>query len=427
MSTIFQRLGRLLKPDSPGKSEPLRETGDSAGRGASWPQDLPRVGLREFTVKWAGRTGRSLAAAQTAAGPEEYKAPAGGAAQRVFSLRVAALLNRLYGPFFWSGIVLVLWFVADIAFSVIMPPVSYQTLSERSYPFVAILAPTAVGFWTNWLAIKMLFEPRHPNAVWRGLVPARRSQIVEAVSEGVLQRLISPEIVRTYLHRSGLLRRFVDRAVPAVRETIDDAEFRSEVKGLLYGLVYDFANSDETRRSVESLVRNKIHDWTGPTLGKKVVAWTKPLWGPVVLREAVKALPEIPAALDHVFDRIDQSLNRFPEWIESESEAIERALTGIIVEGLRSLDIRRIVKTQLDQMDEQELERMLTGNVTIELKFIQTSGGLFGLLAGVALLFPPSRPALLLLGLALWLAYRWTVQRTSVSETRESTDSSSRV
>jgi uncharacterized membrane protein YheB (UPF0754 family) len=332
-------------------------------------------------------------------------------ARQAISLKIAAAFNLLYWPFVWSGILLVAWFVADVVLRALLIPASYQAIDDLSRPLVAVIAPTAVGFWTNWLAIKMLFLPRYPNVVWWGLVPARRSQIVDAIAEGVLTRLISPEIVRDYLHRSGILKNFVERAVPAMRETIDDVEFRRDMKGLVYGYVYDFANSDETRRTVETMVQDKINDWTGETLGRKIVEWTKSLWGPVVLNEVVKALPEIPKAMDNVFDRIDRGLDGVPQWIERESESIERILTTVIVEGLRGLDIKQIVKTQLDKMDEQELERMLTGTVTTELRFIQTSGGVFGLLAGIAFVVPETRPVLLLAAIGLWLAYRLTVKR----------------
>ncbi|MBI2985445.1 MAG: hypothetical protein HYY45_01635 [Deltaproteobacteria bacterium] len=139
--------------------------------------------------------------------------------------------------------------------------------------------------------------------------------------------------------------------------------------------------------------------------------WTKLLWGPVVLTEIMKALPEIPKALDHAFKQIDHALDRVPAWMERESETIEGVLTNIIVEGLRGLDIKQIGKAQLDKMDERELERMLTGNVTTELKFIQTSGGVFGLPAGLSLVDPASRPVLLVAALSLWLAYRVTVKK----------------
>ncbi|MGH7835326.1 MAG: DUF445 domain-containing protein [Candidatus Binatia bacterium] len=378
---------------------------------AAWPDDLPRVKLKDFFFRWSAIIARSLASfrSEAAASAETGRFQEQG--RRAVSLKIAAAFNLLYWPFFWSGILLASWFAADVLLRALMSPASYRSLDALSRPVLAIAAPTAVGFWTNWLAIKMLFLPRDPNAVWWGLVPARRTQIVDAIAEGVLTRLISPEIVRDYLHRSGILKNFVERAVPAMRETIDDAEFRRDTKGLVYGLVYDFANSDETRRTVETMVQDKINDWTGETLGRKVVEWTKSLWGPVVLNEVVKALPEIPKAMDHVFDRIDRGLDGVPRWIERESESIERILTTVIVEGLRGLDIKQIVKTQLDKMDEQELERMLTGTVTTELRFIQTSGGVFGLLAGIAFVIPETRLALLLAALGLWVAYRATVKR----------------
>lgn len=410
MNAILVSFLDWIRNRSPGVRVSRRPFQESSGP-ASWPHDLPRINLKDFFLRWSSILARSLLGFGSQAGAASETAATQEESRRAISLNIAAAFNLLYWPFFWSGILLLGWFVADVVLRALMSPASYGSLDALTRPVLAVAAPTAVGFWTNWLAIKMLFVPRDPNVVWWGLVPARRSQIVDAIADGVLTRLISPEIVRDYLHRSGILKNVVERAVPAMRETIDDAGFRRDMKGLVYGLVYDFANSAETRRTVETMVQDKINDWTGETLGRKIVEWTKSLWGPVVLNEVMRALPEIPKAMDHVFDRIDRGLDGVPQWIERESENIERVLTTVIVEGLRGLDIKQIVKTQLDKMDERELERMLTGTVTTELRFIQTSGGVFGFLAGIAFVSPGSRPVLLLAALGLWLAYRATVKR----------------
>ncbi|MGH7847737.1 MAG: DUF445 family protein, partial [Candidatus Binatia bacterium] len=135
-----------------------------------------------------------------------------------------------------------------------------------------------------------------------------------------------------------------------------------------------------------------------------------------VLNQVVQALPELPKATDSVLARIDEYLDRVPDLMERESSRIEDVITKVIVEGLRNLNIRQVVKSQLDRMDEQALENMLTGTVTTELKFIQTSGGVFGFLAGLAFVYPSSRPFLLASGLGLWLAYRMTVKKNTEHE-----------
>jgi uncharacterized membrane-anchored protein YjiN (DUF445 family) len=372
-----------------------------------WPANLPRVAPREFFFRWARRLLRTLglrfrrASAPKPAGAAE----AGGA--HALSLRVAAAINLFYWPFFWTGILLLAWFPLDLALGVLAP-----ALRERLLPgaeiALALGGPAAVGYWTNWIAIKMLFHPRRKNAIWQGLIPARRAELIESISDGVLQRLISPEIVRDYLRQTDLLKTFVHNTLAGIKETVDHPQFRREIKGLVYGLIHDFATSEATRRSVEELFHRKIATWTGETLGEKIVEWTKALWGPMVLKEVLNALPEVPRAMDNVLVRLDEALDNVPRFIERESGNLEDTITRAVVEGLRGLDIKHVVRQQLDRMDERELERMLTGHVTTELKFIQTSGGVLGLLAGTAFVFPAVRPFLLAAAAGLWLVYRAT-------------------
>ena len=380
----------------------------------TWPDDLPRVPARRFLVKWLRTLGRKLALnRRKTASSEAASASVSPSGRKPISTIVAEAINYLYWPFVCSGLALTAWFCADLLFQLMLARATYQAIAEISAPVLAIVTPTAVGFWTNWLAVKMLFHPRRQNAVWWGLVPARRSELVDSIANGVMQQLISPEIVHAYLHQSAIVQDFVTRSAAALKETIDHPKFRLELKGVVYGLVYDFATSPQTRLSVEELVSTKIRDWTGGTVSEKIVEWTKALWGPKVLSQVVQALPELPKATDSVLARIDEYLDKVPDLMERESSRIEDAITKVIVEGLRNLNIRQVVKSQLDKMDEQALETMLTSNVTTELRFIQTSGGVFGFLAGLAFVYPASRPFLLACGAGLWFAYRMTVKKDS--------------
>lgn len=378
-------------------------------RATPWPENLPRVDPREFFFRWARRLLRTLGLRfRRAAAPEPSPGPQAARA-RTLSLRAAAAINLLYWPFFWTGILLLAYFPLDLALRRLFP-----LLHDRILPFadvaLAIGGPAAVGYWTNWIAIKMLFHPRRRNAIWQGLIPARRNELIESISDGVLQRLISPEIVRDYLRQSDLLKTLVHNTLAGVKETLDHPQFRREIKGLVYGLIHNFATSEATRRSVEELFHQKIAGWTGETLGEKIAEWTKALWGPMVLKEVLNSLPEVPRAMDNVLVRLDEALDSIPKFIERESGNLETTITRVIVEGLRGLDIKHVVRKQLDRMNERELETMLTGHVSTELRFIQTSGGVLGLLAGLALTYPATRPALLLVGALLWVVYRLTRQ-----------------
>lgn len=83
-------------------------------------------------------------------------------------------------------------------------------------PFVTGL----IGWFTNWVAIQMLFHPRQPVRVffmqWQGLIPRRQADVAEKAAEVIEQEILSQHTIRTELARldvSGHLDAFVRRVV----------------------------------------------------------------------------------------------------------------------------------------------------------------------------------------------------------------------
>ena len=93
------------------------------------------------------------------------------------------------------------------------------------------------------------------------------------------------------------------------------------------------------------------------------------------------------------------------------SGSVSNVVAELIADGLRSIDFQGVVRGQLAKMDATALERLLTANICEELIFIQTSGGIFGFLVGLAILYPFLRPLFILGGFTLWGIYRWTVEK----------------
>lgn len=395
---------------------------DPAGgkRGLGWPADLPRVRLRDFLYKWLGHFASSLIPSALVHRKDEEPQDD----EPSTSLQIKLLLNRLEPFLFWSGVLLLAWLVIEaVAW---MTPLK-AWLVEHQEPremALSILAPAVVGYWTNWLALKMLFHPRRRNLVWQGLIPARRAEIVEGISDGVLTNLVSPEIVREYLKESELLHNLAARATMSTRDVVNNPEFRTELQGLVYGFVFDLVHSKSMRRKVGRIIQEKIDAWTGTTVGEKVIGWLKSVWGPKLKDLLLNALDDLPDAVSGLLGHTDRTLERLPEIVEEEAANIEEVVTNAIIEGLRSLDLKRIIHRQLGKMDEAKLESLLTGTVSSELKFIQTSGGIFGALVGLAIQFPVVRITLFAVAVGVALAYRFSVERPPVTPSTPSEESS---
>ena len=357
-----------------------------------------------FCRKWLGRLAEELRRSV----PERREAASGAPMlpePATFSLRFAKLLNRFNRPFFWLGIVFIVWLILEAILQWLLPFRQYQQLIAAVRPYTKYAGPTVVGYWTNWLAIKMLFYPRRPNGLWQGLIPARRVELVQSLAAGIHERLFSAEIVRGYLQESPLLQ---ELACATARVTGDGA-FRSELKELSRRYLEELVQRDEVRQRVRQVMGEIIDSWQARTALEKPVELTKRIWGPWVGERVLDALSALPYAMENVLSEYEASLDRLPEAIADNQGNIEAAVTSVVEHGLKLIDIENIVHTQLAKLDEQELERALTGNVLAELEFIQTSGGLFGFLVALALEWPLARLPMLALGLGLWLLYRRTV------------------
>jgi len=302
-----------------------------------------------------------------------------------------------------------------------LPEDSWQTIQAYSAPVISVLGPAAVGYWTNWLAIKMLFHPRRPNAVWQGLIHARREALVASMASGIISSLISPEIVELYLREEGICGKLTSSLSRTLAEVFQETEFRTELKAALFELVDRLVNNDETRAAVDQFLVRAIAEWRGRSFGEKMIEWTKEFWGEAVRKETLAFLPEIPKVVETVFPRLEAHLQTLPQTIEESGAVLEPLVAGAIVDGLRSLDLEAVIRGQLGKLDAAALEKLLTSNVSAELVFIQTSGGIFGFLVGLAIIYRPLRLLLIAGGFLLWGLYQLTVERKEAGKTRERT------
>ncbi|MGK0289513.1 MAG: uncharacterized membrane protein YheB (UPF0754 family) [bacterium] len=63
-----------------------------------------------------------------------------------------------------------------------------------------------VGYYTNFLAIKMLFKPKKGKVLgWEGLVPKNQPKIAKNLSNSIQTQLLAPEILIEYISENNLI------------------------------------------------------------------------------------------------------------------------------------------------------------------------------------------------------------------------------
>lgn len=77
--------------------------------------------------------------------------------------------------------------------------------------YLFILTPfitAAIGWLTNWVAIKMLFHPRVPMRIffwkWQGLIPRRQEQMAEEAAEIIEREILQQHMILNEIKRIEL-------------------------------------------------------------------------------------------------------------------------------------------------------------------------------------------------------------------------------
>lgn len=152
-----------------------------------------------------------------------------------------------------------------------------------SHLLLLILTPfitATIGWFTNWLAIKMLFHPRTPVNLffmqWQGLIPRRQQQLAnesaEIIEREILQQHsilneikkieLSPYLEKTahklvwerigpQLRAIPLLGNFVNDGLLAKFETIACAEIKQEAGPLVEKVATEFESSVDLKQMIE--------------------------------------------------------------------------------------------------------------------------------------------------------------------------------
>lgn len=149
-----------------------------------------------------------------------------------------------------------------------------------------------IGWFTNWVAIKMLFHPRDPKVIlgirFQGIFPKRQEQFAEKLGKLVGQELLSfsdieekisnPENLKKVLphvepHIDHFLRVKLSTSMPMISmfigdKTIDKLKgvFMEELETLFPKVMKDYAGSLKQQLDLEKIVTDKVKAFSSDKL-----------------------------------------------------------------------------------------------------------------------------------------------------------------
>lgn len=270
----------------------------------------------------------------------------------------------------------------------------------------------AIGFSTNWIAIKMLFWPRYSRPVFgHGLIPAQRDELIAKVADEVLENLINEELILRKVEETAIVQRFSRATIDKLRLVVRDPEFKEDVKHMVLTYIGELAADPEFREATLRKAEASVEDFAGERFRGWLVGKLKNVWrGPLVelVNREIEAMEQtVGEGLSHV----DGLLERFPQALDKRRESIDRVLTSMLLGLVQEVDVREIVMEQLGDVTPEQLERAFLEFSDDKLSYITLLGGVFGVIGGTVIVWPLGAAVVLLVGvlglvLADVLAYR---------------------
>jgi hypothetical protein len=272
-------------------------------------------------------------------------------------------------------------------------PGAALALPGRAVPLEGILRIISVsgliGFFTNWLAITMLFNPRERRPLLgQGLIPSQRERVIFRLAKAVSEELINEKIIKQRIEESGIISKYRELAMSVTRGIVEDPEFRMELKALTAEYVDTVLSSQEVRDRIVAFTVEKVEEYAGQGLGGLALKTYRFLNEPDFQRRVDEAVRRLPTSLDLALDGLDHLLDRVPDKIEARSEEIEVWVTRAVLGFVEKIDVYEMVVANMKRYDERQLEALLKNTSNEQLNYIKYLGGVLGCIGGLVIWQP---------------------------------------
>lgn len=296
---------------------------------------------------------------------------------------------------------------------------------ELSY-LIGPISGGIIGYFTNWLAIKMMFRPHQPKYLFGvklpftpGLIPKERGRIAEAVGSSISENLMNREVLEKNLLSDDMLSKLGDTYDEFVAkqkvntETLrsflshfisnqDLVKIQSDTRSELASQIHNcLADSNLGNMLAHSAVEHAISKMESSILG---MAFNAELFL-VLLQEPAEHLlaKQINQIISNNSEEIitniigqesDKLLDtKVCELLKGHDEQLTQ-LRQILLDGykqvisvhlpkiLSTIDISRIIRERINEMDVEESEHIILSVMNKELRAIVWLGALLGCVIG---------------------------------------------
>ncbi len=292
--------------------------------------------------------------------------------------------------------------------------------------FVGPLVGAAIGFFTNYIAIRMLFRPHQPKYLMGfhipftpGIIPKEKSRIASSIGKAVSENLMNREVLEKSLLSEEMLTKMnaaIDEFVATQSqndETIEqfarhylneediDAmrhDVTSGIVKMITGKLQDSRMGDNIAHMATEHALEKTRNSLAGRLGADLLI--QPLAQPIeklmakhineILQNNSQQMIQnlVNEESGHLMGMtMSQVVTSHSEQLEKVKNSIFNAYRVIITEHLprilQDIDISAIIEQRINEMDMAEAEAIILDVMKKELRAIVWLGGLLGGIMGI--------------------------------------------
>jgi len=241
-----------------------------------------------------------------------------------------------------------------------------------------------IGFFTNWLAITMLFKPAQKRPILGyGLIPAQKDRIAYRLAQAVSDDLINPEIIKQKISESDAISRYREQSTKYIKSIIDDPRFRADLKQWVIAYIDEMIADPEIRGALAERIllqiEDAIHDKSFEKVALKAYSFVK---GQEMQHIIEEALIQVPTSVEDGLNKMDELLDQLPQKIDDHSDAIENIVTSLLYKLINQLDVHKLVEENLRSYDEQHIANIIRSATNEQLRYIQYLGAVLGFIGG---------------------------------------------
>lgn len=261
-----------------------------------------------------------------------------------------------------------------------------------------------IGFFTNWIAIQMLFYPRKKRPVLgHGLIPSQKERIARRLADAVEHDLINVAHIKRKLENDGLLSRYSRFLINYTNRMIADKAFQEDFRALFNHYIRTSLDDPEIRNAIRdravTLIAKSVDE---SRLEKTAVRLYLLLRGKNMNTLIEETLDTLPEKISLAIDPVDDILSGLPTLLEKEQERIEQTFVSLTESVLDNIPLRKIVEDNLNSYDELRLEQMIQNATNAQLNYIKYLGAIIGTGGGLIIWNPLTLAFLLPVAFFIW-------------------------